>query len=190
MLIFSVKYISIYTSFLCTFFPKKKLSDNHLQTLPTWQLLCLSSNNNISMLVRNLWKVNITNGDTAVEIWHTIISQVRLVHVLTTAMKFSGKQHEVVTDTNIEGDDYSRDDTLAADCVPPSGTSSCSCSSRCLSMINIAGLEGDMLLTGYFALLSLLLLLYLDSSFLHHYLPAYIFKFMLSSNFVSYISLC
>lgn len=65
---------------------------------------------NISMSAQNLWKVDIINRDTAGEVWHTINSQVRLVHVNTTAaLKFSGKQypdwgfvqHEVVTDRNI-----------------------------------------------------------------------------------------
>merc|ERR1712012_749285 len=65
---------------------------------------------NISMSAQNLWKVDIINRDTAGEVWHTINSQVRLIHVNTTAaLKFSGKQypdwgfvqHEVVTDRNI-----------------------------------------------------------------------------------------
>ena len=66
---------------------------------------------NMSMSAQNLlWKVDIINRDTAGEVWHTINSQVRLVHVNTTAaLKFSGKQypdwgfvqHKMVTDRNI-----------------------------------------------------------------------------------------
>jgi len=66
---------------------------------------------NISMASENLWKVDIINRDTAGEIWHTVNSQVRLVHVNTTAaLKYSGKtypdwgfmQYEVVSDRNIK----------------------------------------------------------------------------------------
>jgi len=65
---------------------------------------------NISMASENLWKVDILNKDTAGEVWHTINSQVRLVHMGTNqALKYSGKQYpdwgfnqaEVVTDRNI-----------------------------------------------------------------------------------------
>lgn len=65
---------------------------------------------NISMAAQNLWKVDIINRDTAGDIWHTINSQVRLIHVNTTAaMRFTGKQypdwgfvqHEVASDRNI-----------------------------------------------------------------------------------------
>jgi len=83
---------------------------------------------NISMASENLWKVDIINRDTAGEVWHTINSQVRLVHVNTTAaLKFSGKnypdwgfmQNEVVTDRiiaqadtvwNVEEHRYTKND--------------------------------------------------------------------------------
>jgi len=66
---------------------------------------------NISMASENLWKVDIINRDTAGEVWHTVNSQVRLIHVNTTAaLKYSGKtypdwgfmQYEVVSDRNIK----------------------------------------------------------------------------------------
>ena len=59
---------------------------------------------NISMSAQNLWKVDIINRDSAGEVWHTINSQIRLVHVNTSAaLRFTGKnypdwgfvQHEV-----------------------------------------------------------------------------------------------
>ena len=68
---------------------------------------------NISMPAENLWKVDIMNRDTAGDVWHTINSQVRLIHVNTSlALKYSGKQypdwgfhqHEIVTDRNLNHD--------------------------------------------------------------------------------------
>ena len=65
---------------------------------------------NISMPAENMWKVDIINRDTAGDVWHTINSQIRLIHVNTTqALKFSGKQYpewgyeqlEIVADKNI-----------------------------------------------------------------------------------------
>ncbi|KAG1659708.1 Protein O-mannosyltransferase 1 [Nymphon striatum] len=69
---------------------------------------------NISFPAQNLWKVNIVNKDTEGLIWHTIQSQVRLVHINSSqALKFSGKQlpdwgfhqHEVSTDRIINQED-------------------------------------------------------------------------------------
>merc|ERR1711962_66376 len=66
---------------------------------------------NISMSAENLWKVDIINRETAGEVWHTINSQVRLVHVNTTAaLRFTGKNYpewgfmqlEVASDRNIQ----------------------------------------------------------------------------------------
>lgn len=65
---------------------------------------------NISMASENLWRVDIVNKDTVGDVWHTINSQVRLIHVNTTqALKYSGTtypdwgfhQIEVVTDKNL-----------------------------------------------------------------------------------------
>jgi len=65
---------------------------------------------NISMAAQNLWKVDIINRDTAGDVWHTINSQIRLIHVNTSAaLRFTGKQypdwgfvqHEVASDRNI-----------------------------------------------------------------------------------------
>merc|ERR1711962_58845 len=65
---------------------------------------------NISMPSENTWRVDIINKETAGEVWHTINSQVRLIHVNTSqALKYSGAQYpdwgfnqvEVVTDRNI-----------------------------------------------------------------------------------------
>ena len=68
---------------------------------------------NISMAAENLWRVEIVNGNPGEEggdIWHSINSQVRLVHVSTEqALKFSGKvyadwgfyQNEVVCDKQV-----------------------------------------------------------------------------------------
>lgn len=62
---------------------------------------------NVSMLAQNLWRVDITNRESDREIWKTILSEVRLVHVNTSAvLKLSGvslpewgfKQLEVVGD--------------------------------------------------------------------------------------------
>ncbi|XP_023228671.1 protein O-mannosyltransferase 1-like [Centruroides sculpturatus] len=69
---------------------------------------------NISFPIQNLWMVDIINRETEGEVWHTIHSHVRLIHVNSTqALKFSGKQlpewgfnqHEVVTDRDINQDD-------------------------------------------------------------------------------------
>ncbi|CAM1321564.1 POMT1 (predicted) [Pycnogonum litorale] len=69
---------------------------------------------NISFPAQNLWKVDIINKDSEGLVWHTIQSQVRLIHVNSTqALKFSGKQlpdwgfhqHEVATDRIINQDD-------------------------------------------------------------------------------------
>merc|ERR1711971_1302365 len=65
---------------------------------------------NISMSAQNLWRVDIINRDSAGEVWHTINSQIRLVHVNTSAaLRFTGKnypewgfvQHEVASDRNV-----------------------------------------------------------------------------------------
>ena len=65
------------------------------------------------MAAENLWRVEIVNGNPGEEggdIWHSINSQVRLVHVSTEqALKFSGKvyadwgfyQNEVVCDKQV-----------------------------------------------------------------------------------------
>jgi len=77
---------------------------------PTNQEVSCYIDYNISMSAQNLWKVDIINRDTAGEVWHTINSQVRLIHVNTTAaLRFTGKnypdwgfvQHEVASDRNI-----------------------------------------------------------------------------------------
>ena len=52
---------------------------------PTNQEVSCYIDYNISMSAQNLWKVDIINRDTAGEVWHTINSQVRLIHVNTTA---------------------------------------------------------------------------------------------------------
>jgi dolichyl-phosphate-mannose-protein mannosyltransferase len=65
---------------------------------------------NISMAAENLWTVDIVNRESAGDVWHTINSQVRLIHVNTSAaLRYTGKsypewgfhQAEVVTDRNI-----------------------------------------------------------------------------------------
>ena len=65
---------------------------------------------NISMAAQNLWRVDIVNRESAGEVWHTINSQVRLVHVNTSAaLRFTGKQYpdwgfvqyEVASDRNV-----------------------------------------------------------------------------------------
>jgi len=65
---------------------------------------------NISMPAENLWRVEIVNKDSHGEVWHTINSQIRLVHVNTSqALRYSGKQYpdwgfnqiEIVTDRNL-----------------------------------------------------------------------------------------
>jgi len=69
---------------------------------------------NISMPAENLWKVDIINRDSAGDYWHTINSQIRLIHESTgQALKYSGKQypdwgshqHEVVADRMIQQQD-------------------------------------------------------------------------------------
>lgn len=69
---------------------------------------------NVSMPAQNLWKVDIANRDQVGDVWHTIQSQVRLIHVNSSqALKFSGRQlpewgfnqHEVVTDRIISQPD-------------------------------------------------------------------------------------
>lgn len=48
---------------------------------------------NISMAAQILWKVDIINRASEGDIWHTIKSHVRLVHVSTgAALRFSGRQ--------------------------------------------------------------------------------------------------
>ncbi|XP_059150933.1 protein O-mannosyl-transferase 1-like [Physella acuta] len=50
-------------------------------------------NYNVSMPAQNLWKLDIVNRESDDEIWQTIKSQIRLIHVNTsTAMKTTGKQ--------------------------------------------------------------------------------------------------
>lgn len=69
---------------------------------------------NISMPAQNLWRVDIINRDQAGDVWHTIQSQIRLIHVNTEqALRFSGRQlpdwgynqHEIVADRIIEQPD-------------------------------------------------------------------------------------
>ncbi|CAH1786387.1 unnamed protein product [Owenia fusiformis] len=48
---------------------------------------------NISTPAQNLWRVEIVNANTEGEVWHTIKSHVRLIHVNTTAaLKLTGRQ--------------------------------------------------------------------------------------------------
>ncbi|XP_059406116.1 protein O-mannosyl-transferase 1 isoform X2 [Carassius carassius] len=67
---------------------------------------------NVSMPAQNLWRVDIVNRESDREIWKTILSEVRLVHVNTSAvLKLSGaslpewgfKQLEVVGDKIFKG---------------------------------------------------------------------------------------
>lgn len=69
---------------------------------------------NVSMPAQNLWRVDIINKDQAGDVWHTIQSQIRLIHVSTEqALRFSGRQlpdwgynqHEIVADRIIEQPD-------------------------------------------------------------------------------------
>lgn len=69
---------------------------------------------NVSMSAQNLWKVVILNREQNGDVWHTIQSQVRLIHVDSNqALKFSGRQlpdwgfhqHEVVADRVVNQDD-------------------------------------------------------------------------------------
>lgn len=66
---------------------------------------------NISMPAQNMWRVEILNRANGGDIWHTIKSHVRLVHVDTgAALRFSGRQlpdwgfnqHEIVADRNLD----------------------------------------------------------------------------------------
>lgn len=66
---------------------------------------------NISMPGQLLWKVDILNRERDDDVWHTIKSQIRLIHVGTSsALRFTGRQlpdwgynqHEVVADRNFE----------------------------------------------------------------------------------------
>lgn len=63
------------------------------------------------MPAQSLWKVDIINRAQEGDVWHSIKSQVRLIHTNTgAALRFSGRQlpdwgfnqHEVVADRNIE----------------------------------------------------------------------------------------
>ncbi|XP_043238855.1 protein O-mannosyltransferase 1-like [Amphibalanus amphitrite] len=48
---------------------------------------------NISMPAQNLWKVELLNGKDTGNVWHAIVSQVRLIHQPSgTALKFTGQQ--------------------------------------------------------------------------------------------------
>ncbi|XP_056138982.1 protein O-mannosyl-transferase 1 isoform X2 [Lampris incognitus] len=67
---------------------------------------------NVSMAVQNLWRVDISNREVESEVWKTILSEVRLVHVNTSAvLKLSGLslpdwgfgQLEVVADKVYKG---------------------------------------------------------------------------------------
>ncbi|KAK7576004.1 hypothetical protein V9T40_012290 [Parthenolecanium corni] len=69
---------------------------------------------NVSMSAQNLWRVDIINREQTEDVWHTIQSMIRLIHVNSSqALKFSGRQlpdwgfnqHEVVTDKVIQQDD-------------------------------------------------------------------------------------
>ncbi|BES92858.1 dolichyl-phosphate-mannose-protein mannosyltransferase activity [Nesidiocoris tenuis] len=69
---------------------------------------------NISMPAQNLWKVDIINRNVEGDVWHTIQSQVRLIHVNSSqALKYSGRQlpswgynqMEIVTDQVHKQDD-------------------------------------------------------------------------------------
>lgn len=69
---------------------------------------------NVSMPAQNLWRVEIMNRELSGDVWHTIQSMVRLIHVNSSqALKFSGRQlpdwgfnqHEVVTDRIVNQDD-------------------------------------------------------------------------------------
>nr|CAD7394767.1 unnamed protein product [Timema cristinae] len=69
---------------------------------------------NVSMPSQNLWRVDIVNREQVGDVWHTIESLVRFIHVNSSqALKFSGRQlpdwgfnqHEVVTDRIVSQDD-------------------------------------------------------------------------------------
>ena len=81
---------------------------------PTNQEVTCYINYNISMPAQNLWKVDLLNREDTNDIWHTIISNVRLIHLNSSqALRFSGKQyadwgfnqHEIVTDRNVNSVD-------------------------------------------------------------------------------------
>lgn len=58
---------------------------------PQWQEISCYVDYNISMPAQNLWKVEIVNRETENEIWKTILSEVKLLHVNTSAvLKLSG----------------------------------------------------------------------------------------------------
>ncbi|XP_026862099.2 protein O-mannosyl-transferase 1 [Electrophorus electricus] len=72
---------------------------------------------NVSMPAQNLWRVDITNRESDRDVWKTILSEVRLVHVNTSAvLKLSGaslpdwgfRQLEVVGDKIYKGYHQSR----------------------------------------------------------------------------------
>lgn len=67
---------------------------------------------NVSMVPQNLWRVDITNREAESDVWKTIVSEVRLVHVNTSAvLKLSGaalpdwafRQLEVVAERSASG---------------------------------------------------------------------------------------
>lgn len=69
---------------------------------------------NISMAAQNLWRLEIMNRDQIGDVWQTIQSLIRLVHVDSkTALKFTGRQlpdwgfhqHEVAADRVTNQDD-------------------------------------------------------------------------------------
>ncbi|XP_078282058.1 protein O-mannosyl-transferase 1 isoform X4 [Rhinoraja longicauda] len=53
---------------------------------PHWQEISCYVDYNISMPAQNLWKVEIVNRETENEIWKTILSEVKLLHVNTSAV--------------------------------------------------------------------------------------------------------
>ncbi|GCC17208.1 hypothetical protein chiPu_0017482 [Chiloscyllium punctatum] len=58
---------------------------------PHWQEVSCYIDYNISMPSQNLWKVEIVNRDTENEVWKTILSEVKFLHVNTSAvLKLSG----------------------------------------------------------------------------------------------------
>ncbi|XP_038637634.1 protein O-mannosyl-transferase 1 isoform X2 [Scyliorhinus canicula] len=58
---------------------------------PHWQEISCYVDYNVSMASQNLWKVEIVNRDANNEVWKTILSEVKLLHVNTSAvLKLSG----------------------------------------------------------------------------------------------------
>ncbi|GCB64875.1 hypothetical protein scyTo_0009885 [Scyliorhinus torazame] len=58
---------------------------------PHWQEISCYVDYNVSMPSQNLWKVEIVNRDANEEVWKTILSEVKLLHVNTSAvLKLSG----------------------------------------------------------------------------------------------------